>query len=46
VSEKGEICVNTLKKDWDATRWNLQNIFEVIKALLFIESFYLEKKKT
>jgi ubiquitin-conjugating enzyme E2 S len=22
ISEKGEICVNTLKKDWDPTKWS------------------------
>jgi ubiquitin-conjugating enzyme E2 S len=30
VSEKGEICVNTLKKDWNPQAWSLYNIFEVI----------------
>ena len=29
VSEKGEICVNTLKKDWNPQAWSLCNIFEV-----------------
>lgn len=29
VSEKGEICVNTLKKDWNPQAWSLYNIFEV-----------------
>ncbi|EGR32549.1 ubiquitin-conjugating enzyme family protein, putative [Ichthyophthirius multifiliis] len=36
VSEKGEICVNTLKKDWNPTNWSFQNIFEVIKCLLIV----------
>jgi ubiquitin-conjugating enzyme E2 S len=36
VSEKGEICVNTLKKDWDPTNWSLYNIFEVVKCLLIV----------
>jgi len=36
VSEKGEICVNTLKKDWDPTNWSLQHIFEVIRCLLIV----------
>jgi len=36
VSEKGEICVNTLKKDWDHTSWSLQHIFEVIRCLLIV----------
>lgn len=36
VSEKGEICVNTLKKDWDSKKWSLYNLFEVIKCLLIV----------
>ncbi|CAD8067526.1 unnamed protein product [Paramecium primaurelia] len=36
VSEKGEICVNTLKKDWNPNQWSLKNIFEVIKCLLIV----------
>lgn len=36
VSEKGEICVNTLKKDWNPTAWSLSNILEVIKCLLIV----------
>jgi len=36
VSEKGEICVNTLKKDWDPTNWSLKHIFEVIRCLLIV----------
>ena len=30
ISEKGEICVNSLKKDWDPLNWQLRNIFEVL----------------
>ena len=29
VSDKGEICVNTLKKDWNNRNWSLYNILEV-----------------
>jgi ubiquitin-conjugating enzyme E2 S len=36
VSEKGEICVNTLKKDWDPMNWSLQHVFEVIRCLLIV----------
>lgn len=32
----GEICVNTLKKDWNPTNWSLTNIFEVVKCLLIV----------
>lgn len=34
VSSKGEICVNTLKKDWSPSKWRLDNIFVVIRCLL------------
>jgi len=27
VSLEGEICVNTLKKDWNPKEWNITNIF-------------------
>lgn len=33
VSEKGEICVNTLKKDWEATL-GLRHVLTVIRCLL------------
>lgn len=36
VSEKGEICVNTLKKDWNPAAWSLYNILEVVKCLLIV----------
>lgn len=36
VSEKGEICVNILKKDWNPSQWMLSSIFEVIRCLLII----------
>ena len=36
ISEKGDICVNTLKKDWNPLQWNLYNLFEVIKCLLIV----------
>jgi ubiquitin-conjugating enzyme E2 S len=32
----GEICVNTLKKDWNPAQWSLSHIFEVIKCLLIV----------
>lgn len=32
----GEICVNTLKKDWNPTSWSLSHIFEVVKCLLIV----------
>ena len=36
ISEKGEICVNTLKKDWNPKLFSLYNLFEVIKCLLIV----------
>ena len=30
IGPQGEICVNSLKKDWNPTSWSLYNIFEVI----------------
>ena len=36
ISEKGEICVNTLKKDWNPKEWSLSNLFEIIKCLLIV----------
>jgi len=36
ISEKGEICVNTLKKDWDPANWSLQHVLEVIRCLLIV----------
>ena len=36
ISEKGEICVNTLKRDWNPQQWSLYNLLEVIKCLLIV----------
>lgn len=36
VSEAGDICVSTLKKDWNQAKWSFINIFEVIKCLLIV----------
>ena len=32
----GEICVNTLKRDWSPGKWSLKHIFEVIRCLLIV----------
>ena len=32
----GEICVNTLKKDWNPAQWSLSHILQVIKCLLIV----------
>ena len=36
ISEQGEVCVNTLKRDWDPKNWSLINLFQVIRCLLII----------
>lgn len=36
ISEQGEICVNTLNKDWNPKKWSLKNLFQIIKCLLII----------
>jgi len=36
IAPNGEICVNTLKKDWDPMLWSFYNILEVIKCLLIV----------
>ena len=36
ISEKGDICVNTLQRDWNSRQWSLYNLFEVIKCLLIV----------
>jgi ubiquitin-conjugating enzyme E2 S len=38
VSERGEICVNTLKRDWNPKGWSLYNVFEV-KLNIFIYKY-------
>lgn len=32
----GEICVNTLKRDWNPAKWSIEHILNVIKCLLII----------
>lgn len=32
----GDICVNTLKRDWDPAKWSLSHIFQIIKCLLIV----------
>jgi ubiquitin-conjugating enzyme E2 S len=36
VAVKGDICVNTLKRDWDPSKWSLSHILSVIRCLLII----------
>ena len=32
----GDICVNTLKRDWNPQKWSLSHIFQIIKCLLIV----------
>lgn len=32
----GDICVNTLKKDWNPAKWSLAHIFETVRCLLIV----------
>jgi len=36
ASPSGEICVNTLKRDWNPNSWSLSHIFQIIKCLLIV----------
>jgi len=37
VDEKtGEVCVNTLKNDWQAANWSIGHILQVIRCLLIV----------
>jgi len=36
ATPSGDICVNTLKRDWNPAQWSLKHIFEVIKCLLIV----------
>ena len=33
---EGEICVNTLKRDWDPKNWSIEHILKVVKCLLIV----------
>ncbi len=34
ISDKGDICVNSLKKDWDPMNWSIRHILRVVHCLL------------
>lgn len=36
MAANGDICVNTLKKDWNPAKWSLGHILGVIRCLLII----------
>jgi len=36
ISTTGEVCVSTLKRDWDPNNWSLEHIVKVIRCLLIV----------
>jgi ubiquitin-conjugating enzyme E2 S len=36
IAATGEVCVNTLKRDWQPTSWSIPNILQVIRCLLIV----------
>jgi len=36
IAPTGEVCVNTLKRDWQPTNWSIPNILQVIRCLLIV----------
>lgn len=36
ISASGDVCVNTLKKDWDPQSWSIGHILQVIRCLLIV----------
>jgi len=36
ISPNGDVCVNTLKRDWDPSSWSIGHILQVIRCLLIV----------
>lgn len=36
ISPSGDVCVNTLKRDWDPQNWSIGHILQVIRCLLIV----------
>lgn len=36
IAPSGDVCVNTLKRDWDPSSWSIANILQVIRCLLIV----------
>lgn len=36
IGGDGAVCVNTLKRDWDASAWSIGHILQVIRCLLIV----------
>merc|ERR1719305_1573335 len=36
IAATGDVCVNTLKRDWDPQNWSIGHILQVIRCLLIV----------
>merc|ERR1719217_1254564 len=36
IAPSGDVCVNTLKRDWDPQNWSIGHILQVIRCLLIV----------
>lgn len=36
IAGSGDVCVNTLKRDWDPQNWSIGHILQVIRCLLIV----------
>mmetsp|Transcript_21201 Transcript_21201/g.38705 ORF Transcript_21201/g.38705 Transcript_21201/m.38705 type:complete len:215 (+) Transcript_21201:114-758(+) len=36
IAASGDVCVNTLKRDWDPSNWSIGHILQVIRCLLIV----------
>merc|ERR1719453_2058793 len=36
IAASGDVCVNTLKRDWDPQNWQIGHILQVIRCLLIV----------
>jgi len=36
IAPNGDVCVNTLKRDWDPQNWSIGHILQVIRCLLIV----------
>jgi len=36
ISTNGDVCVNTLKRDWDPQNWSIGHILQVVRCLLIV----------
>lgn len=36
IAGSGDVCVNTLKRDWDPAAWSIGHILQVIRCLLIV----------